>query len=57
MQALMLTVFAVGVVGVALKLASGVASGMKRKLASLHDEDPIVNFFAWLDRVTTLHRP
>ena len=57
MQALMLTVFALGVVGVALKLASGIASGMKRKLASLHDEDPIVNFFAWLDRVTTLHRP
>lgn len=53
----MLTIFLLGVMTISLKLAAGVATGMKQKLATFHEEDPIVNLRAWFDRVTTLHRP
>jgi len=56
MQAWILLTFAAVVIAVAAKLASGVAADLKRRMAAFHEEDPIVNFFAWFDRVTTLHR-
>jgi hypothetical protein len=57
LQAVMLTIFLLGVMTISLKLAAGVATGMKQELATFHEEDPIVNLRAWFDRVTTLHRP
>jgi hypothetical protein len=51
-----LEIVAAGVVIIALKLMSGVASGMKQKMDTFHEEDPIVSFFAWLDRATTFHK-
>lgn len=51
-----IAVVAAGIVLIALKVMSGVATGMKRKMDRLHEEDPIVNLFAWIDRVMSLRR-
>jgi hypothetical protein len=56
MSAWLLEIAVGWVVVVAVKLMSGVASDMKLKMAMFHEEDPIVNLFAWLDRVTSLRR-
>jgi hypothetical protein len=53
MQALSLVVFTVVVVSITLKLAAREATRMKRKMASFDMEDPVVNLFAWFDRITT----
>jgi hypothetical protein len=55
MQALSLVVFAIVVVSIALKLAAREATRMKQKMASFDMQDPVVNLFAWFDRITTFH--
>ena len=56
MQDWMLPTFAALLLAVAVKLLSGVASGMKRKMDAFHEGDPIISALAWIDRVTSLHR-
>ena len=41
---------------VAMKISGSLASDMKRRMAEFHEEDPVVNLFAWFDRMTRLHR-
>lgn len=48
-----LAVFAAVALAAVLKLMSREASDIKRGLAARADEDPIVNLFAWIDRVTS----
>jgi hypothetical protein len=40
----------------ALKGISHSAASTKRRLAAANGHDPIVDFFAWLDRKTSFHR-
>jgi hypothetical protein len=56
MSALLLEIAVGSVCVIALKLMSGVATDMKLKMDTFHEEDPIVNLFAWLDRVTSFRR-